>query len=294
MPGSFLDYKVEPWPIQAKDCTLEGMLIHPEKKPRAAIVLLHGFAANRYILAPYAKAFAESGYLVVAYDARGHGESGGTLDAREMVNDVGTIVERLHSEHDISSVGLLGLSMGGWVSTMAAAECPGVDAVAVIAGAVDPINDFRQMRSPLRYLMSPLYSLMERIERIGMKLRMPKLFSNSLVNRKNLWALEMIVENLSQLYFSIPGLNDLSLNSIYRMFRDGPDARDYAQRITIPFLSFYGSNDGAVPLAAAREVYEVVASPCKSFITLDAKHSVWSRKFGRISKYAVDFFDRWL
>lgn len=294
MPGSFLDYKVEPWPIQAKDCTLEGMLIHPEKKPRAAVVLLHGFAANRYILAPYAKAFAESGYLVVAYDARGHGESGGTLDAREMVNDVGTIVEKLHSEYEIGSVGLLGLSMGGWVSTLAAAECPGVDAVAVIAGGVNPFKDIEHVVSVLRYIKRPFCWLMEKLEKAGKEIRIPGLFSNVFVNRKNLWALEMIVENLSQLYFSIPGLNDLSLTSVYRLFRDGPDARDYAQRITIPFLSFHGSNDRAVPLAAARQVYEAVASPSKSFIMLDAEHSVWSRKFGRISKYAVDFFDRWL
>lgn len=293
-PDTFLDCKVEPWPIPVEDCTLEGMLIHPDTKPRAAVVLLHGFAANRYTLTPYAKAFAENGYLVAAYDARGHGESGGTLGVQGMVEDVGTIAERLKQDYDIESVGLFGLSMGGWVSTLAAAEHESIDAVTILAGAVDPLNDFKRIRSPLRYIVNPLCSLMERLERSGREIRLPKLFSNALVNRRNLWAIEMIVENLTKLYFSIPGLADLSLNRIYRMFRDGPNAKDYAPRITIPFMSFHGANDEAVPLVAAKELYDAVASPNKTLITLDAKHSVWSRKFGRISKYALDFFDRWL
>lgn len=290
-----LDCKIELWPIHVKDCTLQGLLLHPDTKPRAAIVLLHGFAANRYSLTPYAKVFVESGYLVATYDARGHGESGGTLDSiLSMVDDVGSIAEKLKEKYDLESVGLFGMSMGGLVSTIAAAEHESIDAVAVMGGATDIYNDFKRLSPPMGTLVRLAYSVMDRIGKSGKEIHIPKMFSNSLVNRKNLWALEIIVEDLSKLFFSIPGLADLSLNHIYRLFKDSPDARGYAGRVTVPFLSFHGAEDSAIPFAAAKELYDAIASPEKVFVVLNGRHNIWSRKFWRVSKRVINFFDTYL
>lgn len=93
------------------------------QKPRAAVVLVHGFSAScdHPSVGTLADALVGSGYDVVAYDARGHGRSEGlsTLGDLER-HDVAVAVEDASSrcEHVV----LVGASMGAIAALRYAAQ----------------------------------------------------------------------------------------------------------------------------------------------------------------------------
>ena len=83
-----------------------------------AAMLLHGLGGTRAGMAPIATGFlANEGYAVLAYDARGHGQSGGvvTLDGPREIADVRTAFDLLTGRSDVSDtqVGAIGISYGG-------------------------------------------------------------------------------------------------------------------------------------------------------------------------------------
>ena len=95
------------------------------KWPRGVVVLLHGGGQTRHSWARTAERLAAGGWAAIAFDARGHGDSnwhlGGdyTLDA--FVADLLTLVRTL----DEPPV-LIGASLGGITSLVAAGEHPGL------------------------------------------------------------------------------------------------------------------------------------------------------------------------
>ncbi len=83
-----------------------------------AAMLFHGLGGTRGSMAPIATAFlANEGYAVLAYDARGHGQSGGevTLDGPREIKDLRTAFDWLTARPDVSDtqVGGVGFSYGG-------------------------------------------------------------------------------------------------------------------------------------------------------------------------------------
>jgi dienelactone hydrolase len=81
------------------------------------VVVLHGLAGNRSTVEPIASSFARAGYSVLAYDARGHGESGGdvTLAGPREVADLKAVRNAFGARTDISDtkIGAWGISYGG-------------------------------------------------------------------------------------------------------------------------------------------------------------------------------------
>ena len=81
------------------------------------VLVLHGLAGNRGTVEPVAATFAGAGYAVLAYDARGHGASGGdvTLAGPREVADLRAIRQAFAARPDVSDakVGAWGISYGG-------------------------------------------------------------------------------------------------------------------------------------------------------------------------------------
>jgi predicted acyl esterase len=86
--------------------------------PFPAIVMFHGLGGNRQSLDPIAARFADTGYVVLTSDFRGHGESGGLftgLGPRELT-DIAVLRERWLPQLapiDNAKVGAWGISLGG-------------------------------------------------------------------------------------------------------------------------------------------------------------------------------------
>ncbi len=104
---------------------LQGILTFPiSESPHPAVILLHGSDRSPKE-DPYYKAHADnliqSGFAVLRYD--GPGWSGGAETLESRVDEAISIVKFLQSRPEIQpdSVGLWGISQGGWVCQMAAA-----------------------------------------------------------------------------------------------------------------------------------------------------------------------------
>lgn len=101
----------------------------------AAVILLHGSHGDRSDTTLHLELLSRLGYAVLAYDARGHGESSGTTNALGWNSDPdlrGAVAFlRRQAGVDPGRIAALGLSMGGEAALRAAAD--GVPLRAVVA-----------------------------------------------------------------------------------------------------------------------------------------------------------------
>lgn len=100
----------------------------PEKAPWGGMVVLHGAGSCKESHHDMARAARAAGMAAAAFDLRGHGETGGALDAR-VFEDVASIASLLPEP-----VVLRGSSLGGYLA-IAAAERVGAQAIVAICPA---------------------------------------------------------------------------------------------------------------------------------------------------------------
>jgi pimeloyl-ACP methyl ester carboxylesterase len=92
---------------------LAADLYHPTDAPVGGVVVVHGFSAHRRLdeITEQASALTDAGFVVLAYDGRGHGMSGGECTLGRMeVHDVESAVTHLRGRTD--RVVTVGASMG--------------------------------------------------------------------------------------------------------------------------------------------------------------------------------------
>lgn len=116
--------------FQNGDVSLSGFFYENEKSGDCGVILLHGYTGTRYSALQYAPLFWDRGCDLLAYDARGHGESSPTFhtygyhekeDARAAYS---WLRERTGLEPD--QIGLTGVSYGAATSLQAAPLLPEV------------------------------------------------------------------------------------------------------------------------------------------------------------------------
>jgi dipeptidyl aminopeptidase/acylaminoacyl peptidase len=150
---------VEPVTIAADD----GVKLAAWLLPRAgapAIVLLHGYPAEKADLLPMAAALAPR-FTVLLLDQRYFGGSGGratTLGLRER-RDLSRAIDFL-AGRGFDHVGVFGLSLGGAVALMAAADDPRIRAVAAYAPFADLRTLAYELYGWLWYLKYPFVGLL--------------------------------------------------------------------------------------------------------------------------------------
>jgi pimeloyl-ACP methyl ester carboxylesterase len=106
----------------------------PDTAPWGGLVILHGAGSRKENHADMARAAAAAGLATVRYDMRGHGETGGVLDARA-IDDVAAAAALLPPGLPIA---LRGSSMGGYLA-LVAARAAGAAAVVAICPAPAPL-----------------------------------------------------------------------------------------------------------------------------------------------------------
>lgn len=138
----------EPVRIPAAGFTLAGTVTKPQgaSGPLPAVVLIggsgatdrDGFAAGIPIIGQIARDLVDAGFLVVRYDKRGVGQSGGRTEAvllQDFAEDVRAIVSWLRDRDDVDDrrIGLVGHSEGAWVAMTVASRDDRVKAIALAA-----------------------------------------------------------------------------------------------------------------------------------------------------------------
>ena len=113
--------------------SLAHALDRPDGAAWGGLVILHGAGSRKENHADMARAATAAGLVALRYDMRGHGETGGRLDARAL-DDVAAAAALLPAGLPVA---LRGSSMGGYLA-LAAAAATGAAAVVAICPASAP------------------------------------------------------------------------------------------------------------------------------------------------------------
>ena len=112
----------------------------PQQQRAPAVVLIHGFTADREIMSVLARWIAQNGYAVLTIDVRGHGANrnpfGGGSPSSGLRADVKAAVDFMRGSDrvDGSRIVVMGHSMGAGAALDYAANDPGLQASVMISG----------------------------------------------------------------------------------------------------------------------------------------------------------------
>lgn len=140
---------VEDIKFESKDAILSGTIYIPQY-PHAAVVLVHG-SGQATRMRDLASILSQNGILVLTYDKRGVGESGGTYAGPEvntnnvdpdnlalLAEDANIAVNVLHLRDRNLPIGLVGISQAGWIIPIAAKNNPLVEFMVLFSGPLVP------------------------------------------------------------------------------------------------------------------------------------------------------------
>ena len=126
-------------PGVADPVDLDGTVYLPASTPAPAVIVAHGFGGSKQSVVSDAEDLARAGFVVLAYSARGFGDSTGqiALDSLDYeVPDASALVDWLSKRADVTQdgpgdprVGVTGASYGGALSLMLAGTDQRIDAV---------------------------------------------------------------------------------------------------------------------------------------------------------------------
>lgn len=126
--------------IEGAGVSLDATLYLPVKTPAPAVLLAHGFGGSKDSVVTEAKTLQSRGYVVLAWTARGFGNSTGTISMNSPdgeVADVSKLIDYLSTRSEVirdslhdPRVGITGGSYGGALSLLAAGYDARIDAVA--------------------------------------------------------------------------------------------------------------------------------------------------------------------
>ena len=135
--------------FNSQEITLIGTLYYPEdsKETYPAVILLHGSEKDTpdgMGWLTLVKAYVKKGFVVLAYDKRGTGKSGGTFkrqDFKNLIKDIYNAVDFLKENSKIKpdAIGLMTTSQSGFFAPQIALEHPDI---AFIYNRVGPVVDW--------------------------------------------------------------------------------------------------------------------------------------------------------
>lgn len=122
-----------------------NLFYHPNDKTlRPAIIFVNSWVLEEHEYYLVAKKFAEDGYNVMSYSARGWGASQGEVnvaspeDIQDMSAAVDYMINQTHT--DPEKIGASGVSYGGGISFLASAKEPRIKAIAALSGWVNLVD----------------------------------------------------------------------------------------------------------------------------------------------------------
>ena len=147
--------KTENVTFESEGIQLAGTIYYPDQ-PHSAVVIVHG--SDRVPrMAKFAELLAQKDILVLTYDKRGVGESGGIYAGPEvgtnnisvenlnlLANDASAAVKLIHEIGGDLPIGLVGASQAGWIIPIAANKNPLVEFMVLFSSPT--ITTLEQLR----------------------------------------------------------------------------------------------------------------------------------------------------
>ncbi len=134
--------------VPTTDClTLPGWYMAADAPSAPGIALVHGWESARDRTLPHAQFLHAVGFHVLAVDVRGHGMNPPEtlpISVGEFAADAGAAVRWLAARPEVTTIGILGHSMGAAGVLVAAASEPNVAAAVGVSTPADPYRLTRQ------------------------------------------------------------------------------------------------------------------------------------------------------
>ncbi len=147
--------KTENVTFESEGVKLAGTIYSP-KNPHSAIIIVHG-SDQVPRMAKFAKRLAQDDILVLTYDKRGVGESGGIYAGPEvgtnnisienlnlLAKDASSAVNVIHKKNENLPIGLIGASQAGWIIPIVANKNPLVEFMVLLSSPT--ITTLEQLR----------------------------------------------------------------------------------------------------------------------------------------------------
>jgi len=146
-PGGF-GLPFEELVVEASGASLPAWFIPArDGAPGPGILVIHGWESARDRMLPNALVLRAAGFHVLMLDVRGHGANRAEslpISGGEFGVDAAAGIAALRSRPEVTTVGVLGHSMGGVGGILAAADMQPVDALVVVSAPADPVRLTRQ------------------------------------------------------------------------------------------------------------------------------------------------------
>lgn len=235
------------------------LTVWPAKKPRAALVAVHGFNGYAGDFALPGPWFADHGVTVYAYDQRGFGRHrqgrGVWPGSRRMAADLTAAVGMVRARHPGLPVHVLGFSMGGAVALVAAGELE-ADSLILAAPAVWGWRAMNPVYGAVLWIAAHTVPAATATgEGLAIEasddIEWLRTYSRDPLNIR------------ATRYDALFGLVDLM-----------DEAHEAARRARLPALFVYGANDQIIPEAPTRETMRQYAGPKRIVIYERGWHMV--------------------
>ncbi|WP_216892608.1 alpha/beta fold hydrolase [Nocardia alni] len=137
---------------------LAGYRWDPAKSPSAAVQIVHGMGEHALRYAPFAEELTAAGFVVYAYDHRGHGASAagdpgdlGPDGWAALVAEIGLVGDQIRAQHPGLRLGLVAHSMGSFATQQfLLTGSASLDAVALTGtAAIDLLEPALDLDAPL-------------------------------------------------------------------------------------------------------------------------------------------------
>ncbi len=150
--------QIETFTVQSEALSIRGVIHLPEKQPAPCVVCSHGLFSSKDSpkFIGITEYLSSRGFVAIRYDHRGCGESEGRIEDTTVsgrLKDLESVI-RFSMQHTgcNGKIGLLGSSMGGYISLFTAAQIPDLKPLVIWATPFKlsrKKKDFKEKGSPL-------------------------------------------------------------------------------------------------------------------------------------------------
>jgi acylglycerol lipase len=222
------------------------------KKPKAIVIISHGFAEHFSRYDYFADSLNQSGYGVVRYDLRGHGRNkellGYVESFDEFIFDLEEIYKEVLKKFPMTPIFLFGHSMGGLITAILGSKSNLALRGIVLSGpALGVLPSAKDLNKKLVKLACVVYD----------KLMIKNPIDKSLCKNE-----EVYYEYLNDKYV----LHKASLRLYYEFLFVGSDKiLKEKEHFSLPVLIVHGEKDKIVPISISKGFFNSIQSTDKTF-----------------------------